>query len=104
MDLMEHHSSLPLSSMFDFIPVVHAILSRLLLEPTDKDTIQPKDLAVEISQTKQRVQRACVVMEQLPDMNRTIMDQELEIRNLEAKIAKQKQQLGGIAEQVKELT
>lgn len=96
--------SLPIPSTFDFVPRIQALLSRLLLVSTDKDAIQPKDLAMEVGQIKQEVQRARTAIEQIPYLDRTTADQELEIQDLKAKVFKQKHQLQSIAKQVREQT
>ncbi|KAI4137988.1 MAG: hypothetical protein LQ340_008079, partial [Diploschistes diacapsis] len=91
---------LPPASTFDFVPSIHAIVSRLLLDPTDKNALQPKDLAAAVFDVKQKLQRARTVIESLPDINRTIETQELEIAALEVKIERQRSQLKGIFESI----
>ncbi|MCJ1326415.1 hypothetical protein MMC10_003079 [Thelotrema lepadinum] len=98
---IEPQPTLPSASSFDFIPSMYALVSRLLLDPMDKDALQPKDVAAAVVEIKQKVQRARLVIEGLPEIQRTIEDQNLEITDLEAKITKQRSGLRGVSEQIK---
>jgi hypothetical protein len=94
---------LPSASTFDFIPSIHSLISRLLLDPADKDAIQPKDLTNEIAAIRQKIHRARVTIENLPDIQRTIENQELEIKDLETKIARQRGQLASIRRETRQI-
>ena len=96
----EPQAPLPPASSFDFVPSMYALLSRLLLDPMDQDALQPKDVAAAVVEIKQKIQRARSVIEGLPEIQRTIENQSLEIADLEARIAKQQAGLRGISEQI----
>ena len=102
MHLPDPTVTLPSASTFDFIPSIYALVSRLLLDPTDKDALQPKDVAAAVVEIKQKIHRARNVIESLPEIHRTIENQELEIADLEAKITRQKAQLISICERIKQ--
>ena len=78
--------------------MVHAVVSRLLLDPADKNALQPKDLPAAVLEIKHKLQRARAAVEGLPDIERTIADQEAEIRDLEHRIRRQRDTLRGLGE------
>lgn len=88
---------LPSASIFDFLPLVHALVTRLLSDPMDKGALQPKDLTATVMEIKQKLQTARLLAQGLPEIDRAIHDQNLEIAHLEAKIARQQIQLRGIS-------
>lgn len=62
--------------------------------------LEPKDLPNEVIAVKSKIRRALRELEKLPDMDRTVEEQEEEIRMLEQKAAKQKEvlkKLGDVA-------
>jgi hypothetical protein len=62
--------------------------------------LEPKDLPNEVIAIKSRIRRALRELEKLPDMDRSVEDQEAEIKKLEQKAGKQKevlQKLGDVA-------
>lgn len=100
-------SRLPPPSTYDILPPLHALLSRLLLSfpqttgqtsasppagsPTlssvlDSIPLSPKDLATAVSAVKIRIQKARVATGALPDVERTVEEQEVEITQLKAEI------------------
>lgn len=94
-------SPLPPPATFDFLPDLHRLLNRLLAAssqgpaPTstpglsvDEDgPLELKNLASEAQKLRNKIQRAQRAVLALPDIDRTIEDQEDEIQDLEARIA-----------------
>ena len=80
---------------FDFIPPLHALLSRLLVfvsEP-QRAPLSPKDLATEAAAVKIKLQHARMVVEGLPDVDREVGEQEAEIAELEMRVERQREML-----------
>lgn len=107
-----HPSTLPPPCTFDFLPPLHHLLSRLLLPPLNppeqvpsaphplapsSQPLEPKDVAKEAARIKQMIQNARLAVAELPDMDRTIEEQEAEMRELEERIEKQRDVLRGFA-------
>jgi len=94
---------------FDILPALHELLSRidhtstdLLTSPTDdadtstylnRKPLEPKDLPKEVLEIKARIRRALRELEKLPDMERSVEEQEEEIGELEDKTRRQKEML-----------
>lgn len=96
-------ASFPSPSTFDIIPALYTLLSRLLPTATSNDPpLEPQHLAVEASTVKIKLQKALAAVEALPDMDRTLEQQELEIQELEERITRQRQMLATLAERAKE--
>jgi hypothetical protein len=93
-------STLPPASTFDFLPPLHNLLSRLLADPSNpsKTPLSPKDVATEAAAIKIKIQQARTVVEELPDIDRTIEEQEEEIREMEERIREQRAVLREVAE------
>ena len=89
---------LPSAQAFEILTPLHSLLSRLLLEQSDKDALTTKELAPEVAVLKLTIQRARTMVQGLPDAQRTVEDQALEIEALRNKIQKQKKALASIAE------
>lgn len=82
-------ASLPPPQTFDIIPPLSRLLSRLLTNPLDPNvqpSLSPKDLATEVATIKLKIQKARTAVEGLPDIDRTIEEQEAEIRELKGRI------------------
>lgn len=107
---------LPPPQTFDILPQLHEILARIDHAPNDPmqaatgdgdvvsyaelQPLEPKDLPNEVIAVKSKIRRALRGLEKLPDMDRTVEEQEEEIRMLEQKAAKQKEvlkKLGDVA-------
>lgn len=96
-------TSLPSPSTFDIIPALYTLLARLLPTATSSDPpLEPQHLAIEASTVKIKLQKALAAAEALPGMDRTLEQQELEIRELEERIKRQHQMLAALAEQARE--
>lgn len=92
---------LPPPATFDFLPDLHRLLSRLLAVSTqgppptstpglpadDDGPLELKNLAGEAQKLRNKIQRAQRAVMALPDIDRTIEDQEDEIKDLEERIA-----------------
>ncbi|KAI9834210.1 MAG: hypothetical protein M1819_003048 [Sarea resinae] len=99
---------LPPPQTFDILPPVHALLSRLLKAsssappPTYTDPqqagLEAQHLPTEAAAIKIRIQKARAAIESLPDMDRTVVEQEAEIRELEEKAKRQREVLAGLRE------
>ncbi|TKA72845.1 hypothetical protein B0A49_05149 [Cryomyces minteri] len=93
--------SLPLPETFDILPPLHQLLSRLLAanppnltDPSlaaypDQQHLDIQQLATEASSIKARIRKALAAVRALPDMERTVEEQEEEIEYLESKIRRQ---------------
>ncbi len=112
--------TLPHPSTFDILPPLHALLSRLLVppsqtstqttfsppvtsspalaNPTNNSPLSPKDLATAASAVKIKIQKARMAVRGLPDVERTIEEQELEISELENEVKRVNKLLVGMKE------
>lgn len=77
-------TSLP-ANAFDFLPDLHALLQRVF-----NDELDPKDVAHESSRIRLKMERARVMVSELPDVDRSLEEQKKEIRELEEKIERQR--------------
>ncbi len=102
---------LPSPSTFDILPPLHAVLSRLLLPPTNSQQtttstpvqsssssqhlpgtpapsgyLSPKDVAVAASGVKVKIQKARAAVHHLPDVERDVTEQLVEIKELEDEV------------------
>ncbi len=96
--------TLPPPQTFDILPTLHELLARidhapnltsLDLSPPDSGStdlgslyadlppLEPKELPIEVLQIKAKIRRALKELEKLPDMERSVEEQEEEIRELE---------------------
>ncbi|MCJ1318607.1 hypothetical protein MMC15_003937 [Xylographa vitiligo] len=93
-------TTLPPADTFDFIPPLHALLSRLLVPQSDAagNTLAPKDLATEAAAIKIKIQKARAAVQVLPDVERSVAAQREEIEELEERIREQKRVLRQVAE------
>ncbi|KAI9757648.1 MAG: hypothetical protein M4579_003373 [Chaenotheca gracillima] len=104
-------AELPPPSTFDFLPPLHTLLSRLVPSSTpdgasgqvntatgelNGPSLEPQHLATEATTLRIRIQKARAAIEALPDVDRTIEEQEGEIKELEAKVSGLKDCLGEI--------
>lgn len=67
---------------------------------SEPQPLEPKDLPAEVNAIKSKIRKALRELEKLPDMDRTVEEQEAEIKKLELKAAKQNevlQRLGNVA-------
>lgn len=123
------HPPLPAPHNFDILPPLHMLLSRLepslntytpdptsASQPPDSTTssvtgssslpgggLNYKDAAVAASFLKTRIRRTLAELAKLEDMERTVEEQEVEIRELERKVRGQREmlaRLGGEAGRV----
>ena len=110
-------SPLPPPSTFDILPPLHNILLRLLLPPpqlpsgvvpttipgldsllSSPDYLAPKSLGTATSEVKNKIKKARVAVQGLPDVDRAIEEQEVEIEELEREVERLKGVIKGIAE------
>nr|OQO18722.1 hypothetical protein B0A51_14573 [Rachicladosporium sp. CCFEE 5018] len=106
---------LPPPQTFDILPALHELLSRIDHSPatdptssltllpsppaeaeityTDLKPLEPKDLPREVGEIKAKIRKALREIEKLPDIERTVDEQEDEIAELEARIGRQKAEL-----------
>ncbi|KAK6536251.1 hypothetical protein TWF281_000494 [Arthrobotrys megalospora] len=99
-----HPPSFPPPETFDFIPHTYDLLVRLLPQnsstsphtQTNLPPIEPKDVDAEASRIRIKIQKARAILNDLPDITRSIGQQEDEIKALEEKIRKQREVLGRI--------
>jgi len=105
-------STLPSPTTFDILPPLHELLSRLVAnDPEASLTAEPSSptyqnleplamhqLAGEASGIRSRIRRARAAVEALPDVDRTVEEQEEEIKLLQERITKQTAVLKGLAE------
>ncbi|KAK5108648.1 hypothetical protein LTR62_008139 [Meristemomyces frigidus] len=112
------HPVLPPSQLFDILPALHEILARLDHTPStaeitrdsdgDNDLgtaytgvqpLDPKDLPTAIAPLKSQIRKGLRELLNLPDMDRSIADQDEEIQQLETKISQQQAVLMGLAKE-----
>lgn len=85
-------STLPPPQVFDILPPLHSLLSRLLLPPPADgltpsadatSPLSPKDLATAASSITNKIQKARTAVRELPGIEMGIEEQEDAIRELE---------------------
>ena len=103
----------PSPQTFDILPEIYAVVSRLHLptstttDPTPSqpiDSLSPKDLPAAIVPIKLKIQKARAAVQALPDVGRTVEEQQREIRALEKRnesLRKRVQELAGLAGQAR---
>ena len=107
--------TLPPPQVFDLLPALYEILARLdqsapAAEPaadqderdigahyTNLQPLEPKDLPAAILPLKAQIRRGLKELEKLPDMERTVQEQEEEIAELEERIKRQQEMLKRMA-------
>jgi len=110
---------LPAAQTFDFVAPLHALLSRLVPDPpglaaqhgqadgtvatsTDDTTgtgvghLDIQQLGPEANGIKVRIQKARAAVKGLPDVSKSLQEQEEDIKLLEARIAKMREMLRGL--------
>jgi RNA polymerase II transcription mediator complex subunit 9 len=111
----EDVAHLPPPNTFDFIPPLHALLSRLLLPSagiahgdgtagagedaaalSGPGHLDIQQLGAASSGIKVKIQKARNAVKDMPDVDRSIEDQEEEIEALEERIAKMRAMLGNL--------
>ncbi|KAI9797946.1 MAG: hypothetical protein M1825_005669 [Sarcosagium campestre] len=96
-------NSLPSPATFDFLPALYSLLSRLVLSTSSAEpALEPQQLATEASSLKIRIQRARGAVDALPEMDRTIEEQEVEKAELLRKIRRQHEILNGLSGRMSE--
>lgn len=109
--------SLPPPQTFDILPPLHELLARIdhsssdpltasaqdTVSYTDSKPLEPRDFPNEVQTIKAKIRKALRELEKLPDMERSVEDQEAEIAEMELRIRKQKEVLGGLVEVAKGL-
>ncbi|KAF8533449.1 RNA polymerase II transcription mediator complex subunit 9-domain-containing protein [Trichophaea hybrida] len=73
---------------FDFLPDLHNLLQRVY-----SDEIDPKDVAHESNQIRLKIAKARNLVAVLPDVDKSLEEQQADIKALQERIAKQKQML-----------
>lgn len=64
--------------------------------------LSPKDLTTASSAVRIKIQKARVAVQRLPDINRSVQDQEREIRELEDEVSRLKGVLAALGEGARE--
>ncbi|CAF9912401.1 MAG: hypothetical protein ALECFALPRED_008107 [Alectoria fallacina] len=99
-------STLPPPQLFDILPPLHALLSRLVLPPSldgttpSPDTIapiSPKDLATAASSITSKIQKARVAVRELPGVEMGIEEQE----DVMAELEEESRRLRGVEEGIR---
>ena len=70
---------------------------------TDLHPLEPKDLPTEVLQIKAKIRRALKELEKLPDMERSVEEQQEEIDELETRIGRQREMVRRLGEAAKEM-
>lgn len=95
-------SSLPSPSTFDIVPALYTLICRLLPTATSNEPpLEPQHLVVEASTVKIKLQKAVLAVEALPDVDRTVEEQEAEIQELESRIKQQRDMLASLAQRAR---
>ena len=77
------------SQLFCFVPTLHNVLSRSTVDdpsPNGLSSLPAKSIASDAPNMRMSIQKAMVVIQSLPDINRTIEEQKTEIAELEKSI------------------
>ncbi|KAF2764854.1 hypothetical protein EJ03DRAFT_355400 [Teratosphaeria nubilosa] len=98
--------NLPPPELFDILPQLHEILARIDHAPADgeqdsdddlgalynnKSPLDPKDLPAAVLPLKAQMRKAMKEIERLPDIDRSVEEQEEEIRELEERLRRQRE-------------
>lgn len=114
---------LPPADTFDILPALHELLSRIdhqpdsdsshpdIVPPTSDDELtysdttplEPRELPTEVLSIKAKIRRALKELEKLADMDRSVEQQEQEIKQLEQRIERQRDMLKQMATQSQSL-
>jgi hypothetical protein len=78
---------------FDFLPDLHTLFQRVYA-----DELDPKDVAHESNQIRLKIAKARNLVAGLPDVDKSLEEEQAEIKALEEKIAKQRAMLKEIGE------
>jgi hypothetical protein len=106
--------ALPPPQLFDVLPALHEILSRIDHSSTrssantdgddalgtaykDLAPLEPKDLPSAILPLKSQIRKGLRELEKLPDVERTVEEQNAEIAALESRIRRQQEVLKGMS-------
>jgi hypothetical protein len=104
----------PAPQTFDILPEIYALVARLQLpsNPTTDpsasqpaDSLAPKDLPAAAVPIKLKIQKARAAVQSLPDVGRTVEEQEREIRALESRnesLRARVRELAALARQARE--
>ncbi|KAI9830198.1 MAG: hypothetical protein M1826_005000 [Phylliscum demangeonii] len=96
-------TKIPPASSFDIVPVISTLLSRLHPHATSTDPVlEAQHLPIEASAVKIKIQKAQALVASLPDMDRTVEEQEAEMHQLEGRIKRQRDMLAGVAEKARQ--
>jgi RNA polymerase II transcription mediator complex subunit 9 len=96
----------PSPQTFDILPEIYDLIARLQLPPNNPtnrptsqptDSLSPKDLSAAVAPIKLKIQKARVAVQALPDVGRTVEEQEREIRALERRNESLRVRVGGLA-------
>ena len=104
-------TTLPPPQTFDFLPPLHALLSRLLL-PRDSidpsspssDTltpISPKELGAAASAITNKIQKARVIVKELPGTDMSVQQQEIAINELESEVKRLESRIEDVREKAR---
>ena len=111
---------LPPPQTFDILPALHELLARIdhgAVDPTGGITdqassdpedigalyselqpLEPKELSAEVQPIKQKVRKALKELEKLPDMERSVEEQNEEIEEMEEKVRRQREMIRRLGE------
>jgi len=110
-------AALPPPQTFDILPPLHELLARIdhsSADPltavtqdtvgyTDSRSLEPKEFPNEVQAVKGKVRKALRELEKLPDMERSVDEQEEEMRELQMRIERQKQVLSRLSDVAKSM-
>ncbi len=105
--------TLPPPQIFDILPALHELLARIehtdsLADGTSEEgnetgvrysnlqPLEPKDLPTEVLAIKSKIRVALRVLGELPDMDRSVEEQGVEIGELEERVRRQRGVLRGL--------
>jgi hypothetical protein len=116
---------LPPPQTFDILPTLHELLARIdhgavdpaasIADQTSSDPedigalyselqpLEPKELPAEVLQIKQKIRKALKELEKLPDMERSVEEQNEEIEELEGRIRRQREMIRRLGELAREV-
>ena len=111
---------LPPPQIFDILPILHELLARIdhgaidpaaglidhtLSDPEDigalyseLQQLEPKEILTEVLPIKRKIREALKELEKLPDMERSVEEQNEEIEELEGKIRRQRAMIARLGE------
>lgn len=88
--------TLPPPQTFDFLPLLHTLISKLAT-----DEIDARNVSSEANPIRVRLSKARAAVAELPDVGRTLAEQEADIQELEERVRNQRDMMDRVVADIK---